>query len=107
VTFSFYFHLDGDTGCVDASFIRGANPNAKFLVAVSCSIGNLGGIDTPMTAYVFESRSLAGLASEVTFFSNGLELLYVKSRLSEGASIGEAGRRFGLTVFGDPFLKLE
>jgi len=102
------FHYPCDSaGCVDAPLIREANPNAQFVVAVSCSIGNLGPLDTPMTAYVFGSRSLAGLASELTFFSNGLELLHVKARLSEGASIGEAGRRFGLTVFGDPFLRLQ
>jgi hypothetical protein len=102
------FHYPCDVaGCVDAPLIRGASPKAQFLVAVSCSIGNLGSLETPMTAYVFESQSLAGLGSEVTFFSNGLELLFVKSRLAEGASIGLAGRRFGLTVFGDPFLRLQ
>ncbi len=95
------------TGCVDVPLIRGANPMAQFLVAVSCSIGNLGSLTTPMTAYIFESRSLAGLASEVTFFSNGSELLFIKSRLIEGVPIGVAGRRFGLTVFGDPFLRLD
>ena len=101
------FHYPCDiAGCVDAPLIRGASPKAQFLVAVSCSIGNLGSLETPMTAYVLESRSLAGLASEVTFFSNGSELLFVKSRLAEGASIGQAGRRFGFTVFGDPFLRL-
>lgn len=101
------FHYPCDSsGCVDAPLIREADPNAQFVIAVSCSIGNIATLDTPMTAYVFESRSLAGLASELTFFSNGLELLYLQSRLGEGASIGEAGRRFGLTVFGDPFLRL-
>jgi hypothetical protein len=93
-------------GCVDAAAIRDASPSAQFVVAVSCSIGNLGALSTPMTAYVFESRSLGGLASELTFFSNGSELLHLKSRLSEGVPIGQAGRRFGLTAFGDPFLRL-
>jgi hypothetical protein len=93
-------------GCIDAPLIRGANPMAQFLVAVSCSIGNLGSLATPMTAYIFESRSLAGLAAEITFFSNGSELLFIKSRLAGGIPIGAAGRRFGLTVFGDPFLRL-
>lgn len=94
-------------GCIDAPLIRGADPMAQFLVAVSCSIGNLGRLETPMTAYIFESRSLAGLAAEITFFSNGSELLFIKSRLAEGVSIGAAGRHFGLTVFGDPFLRLD
>jgi len=94
-------------GCIDVPLIRGANPMAQFLVAVSCSIGNLGSLETPMTAYIFESRSLAGLAAEITFFSNGSELLFIKSRLIEGVPIGAAGRRFGLTVFGDPFLRLD
>jgi len=93
-------------GCIDAPLIRDANPTAQFLVAVSCSIGSLGRLETPMTAYIFESLSLAGLAAEITFFSNGSELLFIKSRLTEGVSIGAAGRRFGLTVFGDPFLRL-
>jgi hypothetical protein len=94
-------------GCIDAPLIRDANPMVQFLVAVSCSVGNLGRLATPMTAYIFESRSLAGLAAEITFFSNGSELLFLKSRLEEGVAIGTAGRRFGLTVFGDPFLRLD
>lgn len=101
------FHYPCDSGgCVDSPLVLGANPRAQLVVAVSCSIGNLGSLSSPMTAYVFESQSLGGLASEVTFFSNGSELVYVESRLAEGASIGQAGRRFGLTVFGDPFLRL-
>ncbi len=101
------FHYPCDSaGCVDFPLIRDASPQAQFVVAVSCNIGNLGSLSTPMTAYVFESQSLGGLASEVTFFSGGSELLDIKSRLSEGASIGQAGRRFGLTAFGDPFLRL-
>jgi hypothetical protein len=94
-------------GCIDAPLIREADPMTQFLIAVSCSIGSLGSVGTPMAAYIFESRSLAGLAAEVTFFSNGSELLFIKSRLEEGVAIGAAGRRFGLTVFGDPFLRLD
>jgi len=93
-------------GCVDAPFIRDAVPRAQLVVAASCSIANQGVADSPMSAYVFEGRSLGGLGAEITFFTNAGVLLDIKSRLEAGTPVGEAGRRYGFTAFGDPFLRL-
>jgi len=101
------FHYPCDSaGCVDAPFIRDAVPRAQLVVAASCSIANQGVADSPMSAYVFEGRSLGGLGAEITFFTNAGVLLDIKSRLEAGTPVGEAGRRYGFTAFGDPFLRL-
>jgi hypothetical protein len=53
--------------------------------------------DSPMSAYVFEGRSLGGLGAEITFFANAGVLLDIKKRLEARTPVGEAGRRYGFT----------
>jgi hypothetical protein len=100
-----HYPCDG-AGCVDTQLIDAANPRVKLTVAASCAIGNTAPALSMMSAYVFDGRSLGGLASEITVFADDDELNRIKAALEAATPVGRAGRRYGFTAYGDPFLTL-
>jgi hypothetical protein len=101
-------HSPCGTECVNSASIRNLTVSSKLFVVVSCSVGRIMATDPLIASYVFETESLAGLASELLFWDvNGQASSTVFRRLSDlDYSIGEAGRSMGLITVGDPFLKL-
>lgn len=100
-------HYPSDGTPINADFIRLAKPDVFFTILISCNVGNFMTENSPMVSYIFSGRSLAGLASELPFLdANGLSAKYIYKKLNSGMSIGDIGRKMGLTIFGDPFLKL-
>lgn len=102
-------HYPCTANCIDYAFVEAAKPKAQFIVAVSCSIGQVMENNAPMTSYVFESESLSGLGAEVAYWDvNGNTIKSIYSAIKDkNATIGEAGRPFGYLVFGDPFLRAD
>lgn len=101
-------HYPCADNCIDYTFIEAAKPKAQFVVAVSCSIGQVMKNNAPMASYVFESHSLSALGAEVSYWDvNGNTVKSIYNALkSNNATIGDAGRPFGFLVFGDPFLRI-
>ncbi|MCK9595595.1 dickkopf-related protein [Candidatus Pacearchaeota archaeon] len=97
---------------ITANFIRQANPKIKYIIGISCNIGNLksgyesSGFPSPMASYVFSGDSLVGLGAEMPYTDvNGQTSKRIYESLLLGNNIGDASRRYGFVVFGDPFIK--
>ncbi len=99
-------HYPCDPECVDYTFIDDANPSAQFIIGVSCNIGNVMTENSPMVSYVFNGNSISALATEVLFFEvNAMApKSFFDKIVMEKKTIGEAGRRWGTIVIGDPFI---
>lgn len=102
-----YHYPCSDTGCVDSNFIRNTGLDAKFIIAISCNIGNFMTIGSPMVSYIFDSNSLAGLGAEMPYTDlDNMTSKDIFNKLTNNfENIADSSRAYGFVIIGDPFLK--
>ena len=101
-----YHYPCNDTGCIDSNFIKNTNLDAKYIIAISCNIGNFMTKDSPMASYVFDGNSLVGLGAEMPYTDvDSRTAKDIFSKMTKNSqNIADAGRPYGFVVLGDPFL---
>lgn len=103
------FHFPCDDRCIDSDFIESANPNFLAIFAISCSIGYFMEDNSPLNSYIFSGNSLVGVGAPVPIIdvNGGIAKDAYDSFVNKNKNIGDSTMQYGLTVIGDPFIKLK